>query len=56
MIFLTFIAIAELIGPPLIIKYIEYLENKTFQQLYGNMTAKEVIDLFYNSKNEDNKK
>lgn len=48
--------IAELIGLPFIIKHIENLEKKTFQQLYENMTAKEVIDLFYSSKNEDNKK
>lgn len=56
MIFLTFIAIAELIGLPLIIKYIEYLENKAFQRLYKNMTEKEVIDFFYGRENEDNKK
>lgn len=56
MIFLTFITIAELLGLPLIIKYIEYFEKKTFQQLYGNMTVKEVIDFFYDSKNENNKK
>lgn len=39
--------IAGLIVLPIFITYIDRKEQQRFEQLYGNLTAKEVIDLFY---------
>lgn len=47
MIFTILLLIAGLIVLPIFITYIDRKEQQRFEQLYGNLTAKEVIDLFY---------
>lgn len=41
--------ITGLIVLPILVVYIDHKEEQRFEQLYGNLTVEEVIDLFYKS-------
>lgn len=47
MIFTILTLVVGLIVLPISIAYIDHKEKQNFEQLYGNLTVEEIIDLFY---------